>query len=133
MIRRYAFFVALWSIFFAQASVLLAAGPSQGDAARLYHDYCSVCHGDKGDGKSRAAKSLRPPPRDFTSPRAAVELTHQRMIHSIREGRRGTSMVPWKHQLSNPQIKVLAEFIRKRFMAPTAFDTSNEGRRIYAK
>ena len=38
------------------------------DANTLYHDYCSVCHGDKGDGNSHAKQGLVPPPRDFTTP-----------------------------------------------------------------
>ena len=28
----------------------------------LYHNYCSVCHGDRGDGRSRAQNSQKPPP-----------------------------------------------------------------------
>ena len=49
----------------AQAASPAPAGSSRG--ALLYHNYCSVCHGDKGDGRSRATGSLSTPPRDFTT------------------------------------------------------------------
>ena len=45
------------------------------DPAVLYHNYCSVCHGDRGDGKSRATGALSTVPRDFTSAAAKQELT----------------------------------------------------------
>jgi mono/diheme cytochrome c family protein len=51
-------------------------GPLKPDA--LYHNYCSVCHGDRGDGNSRARNSLVPPPRDFTR---ANELTRDNADH----------------------------------------------------
>ena len=110
-----------------------SAGPGGKDAARLYHEFCSVCHGDRGDGQSRAAANLLPRPRDFTAPQAAVELTRPRLIHSIREGRPGTAMVAWKGQLSDAQIAALADYLRVRFMVPTAYDASDEGRRVYAE
>lgn len=103
------------------------------DAARLYHDYCSVCHGDHGNGKSHAARDLKPPPRDFTTPQSATELTRTRMVASIREGRPGTAMAAWKTQLTDTQIGALTDYIRDRFMVPTAYDRSNEGRRVYAE
>src|SRR5262245_23812623 len=48
--------------------------------AALYHNYCSVCHGDQGDGQSRARGSLNPPPRDFTTAYALSELSRERMV-----------------------------------------------------
>ena len=40
-----------------QAASVSAPVPSAGsEAAVLYHNYCSVCHGDKGDGKSRRSQ-----------------------------------------------------------------------------
>jgi mono/diheme cytochrome c family protein len=118
------------SVQFVQAQSSAAASI---EAERLYQENCSVCHGDKGDGKSRAATNLQPHPRDFTAPQAAVELTHERIVTSIREGRAGTAMAPWKGQLSPGQIDALATFIRGRFLMPMAYDASNEGRQIYAE
>ncbi len=102
------------------------------DANRLYQDYCSVCHGDKGDGKSHARQGLVPPPRDFTSRQAALELSPARIRHAIREGVPGTAMSAWKTRLSDAQITALAELIQDRFL-PESTTTASAGSRIYAE
>ena len=84
--------------------------------AALFHDYCSVCHGEKGDGKSRAQFSLNPPPRDFTSPAARSELTKERMITSVTYGRADTAMAGFKTQLSKEDISAVVGYIRSEFM-----------------
>jgi mono/diheme cytochrome c family protein len=86
----------------------------------LYHSYCSVCHGDQGNGQSRARASLNPPPSDFTNPAVSAALTRERMIASVREGRPGTAMVGWKTQLSDPQIATIVDYVRGAFMAVAA-------------
>ena len=73
--------------------------------AYIFHNYCSVCHGDKGDGQTRARNGLVPPPRNYTTPEAAVELTRERMIHSVTYGRPGTAMIAWGHELSGKEIE----------------------------
>lgn len=117
---------------FAQDQVPNAPGQP---AAALYHDYCSVCHGDKGDGRSRASNSLSPPPRDFTAPAARTELSRERMILSVREGRPGTAMTAWKTQLNTSQIEAVVDYVRGSFMLiETAAGAELErGRRIYGK
>jgi mono/diheme cytochrome c family protein len=102
------------------------------DAAALYHDFCSVCHGDKGDGKSHAMQGLVPPPRDFTSPQSAVELTPERIAHAIREGVPGTAMTPWKSRLDDAQISALTDYVRSRFLRPATVESATDGSRIYA-
>lgn len=102
------------------------------DASALYHDFCSVCHGDKGDGKSHAKQGLHPPPRNFTSPQSAVELSRERIIHAIREGIPGTAMSAWKTRLSDQQITALAQLIHSRFLLPATVITATEGSQIYA-
>jgi mono/diheme cytochrome c family protein len=102
------------------------------DAAQLYHDYCSVCHGDNGDGESLAKQGMIPPPRDFTSPASAVELGNERIVRAIRDGIPGTAMSAWKSRLDDKQIAALAELIRTRFMLPSSATIATEGSRIYA-
>lgn len=95
--------------------------PAQARAANpgaLYHNYCSVCHGDRGDGRSRARASLVPPPRDFTDPRATSALTREQMIAATRDGKRGTAMVGWKTQLRDAEIAAVVDYIRAEFMRP---------------
>jgi mono/diheme cytochrome c family protein len=86
------------------------------DAAVLYHNYCSVCHGDNGDGKSRASASLSTLPRDFTSDAARKALNPDRIADAIANGRPGTAMVGWKTQLSGADIRKLADHVYTRFV-----------------
>lgn len=81
----------------------------------IYHDFCSVCHGDKGDGKSRAQESFVRPPRDFTAP-DSKSLPRDFMISIVRDGKPGTAMVGWKTQLNDQQIESVVDYIRATFM-----------------
>jgi len=110
-----------------------AAPASPVEAAKLYHDFCSVCHGDQGNGRSQAQQGLVPPPRDFTSYTTAAELTRERMIQSITHGRPGTAMSAWDRRLSAEQIAGLVDYIQTRFMPAVTTDSSDTGRAIYAK
>jgi mono/diheme cytochrome c family protein len=86
------------------------------EAAELYHQYCSVCHGDRGDGRSRARQGLIPPPRDFTSPESASLLTRERMLEAVLDGRPGTAMTGWRTRLSQEQALAVVDHIRETFM-----------------
>jgi mono/diheme cytochrome c family protein len=106
---------ALW----LALALLLPVAQAQAPGARgalLYHNYCSVCHGDRGDGKSRAAGALSTVPRDFTSEASRRELSFERIVLAITHGRPGTAMVAWKTQLSDADIAVLAEHVLTRFV-----------------
>lgn len=82
----------------------------------LYHNYCSVCHGDKGDGNSRAKNSLVPPPKDLTQ---APHLTREYIVNVVTNGKPGTAMVSWKTQLSAKEIEALADFMMAAFVHKT--------------
>jgi len=86
------------------------------DAKQLYNKFCSVCHGDKGDGDSRAAGSFDPRPRNFTAPEATTELSRERMIRSVTNGRPGTAMVGHAKKLRPQQIEALVDYVRATFM-----------------
>ena len=101
--------------FFPIAPVASAAD----DAAELYHQYCSVCHGDKGDGRSRARQGLVPPPRDFTMPGLGDALTRQRMIDVVMNGKPGTAMVGWKRLLDQTKSAAVVDYVREKFMRHT--------------
>lgn len=91
-------------------------------AALLYHNYCSVCHGDRGDGRSRATGSLSTLPRDFTSAAARQELTRERIVLAITHGRPGTAMAAWRSQLGEADIQRLADYLLERFVNAPAAD-----------
>ena len=79
----------------------------------IYHDYCSVCHGDRGDGNSRAKGSLVPPPKDFTT---ATYLTREYIVGIVTNGKPGTAMVSWKTQLNAKEIEAVADYILASFV-----------------
>ena len=103
---------------------LLAAAPAfaqtgtkteKSTPAKIYHNFCSVCHGDKGDGNSRARGSFVRPPRDFTAP-DSKNLPRDFMVAIVRDGKAGTAMVGWKTQLTDKEIGEVVDYIRARFM-----------------
>jgi len=97
--------------------------------AVIYHNYCSVCHGDRGDGRSRARSSLNPPPRDFTT---AADLGREAMIASVTYGKAGTAMVAWKTQLSDREIEAVVDYIRQYFMIVALDPRLQRGKILYA-
>ena len=103
-----------WAACVLAVPLLASAAAPPKDAPRgavLYHNYCSVCHGDKGDGRSRATGSLSTPPRDFTTEASRRELSRERIVLAITHGRPGTAMVGWQTQLSEADIGVLADHV----------------------
>lgn len=116
----------------APARVASSGAQTQQSPAALYHNYCSVCHGDKGDGNSQAQGSMKPPPRDFTSPQASQELTRDRMLAAVKGGVPRTAMVGWKNQMTDDQIAKVVDYVRSTYMRPSISD-SDRGRKIYAR
>jgi len=112
---------ALFLITSLTATPALAAGALKGSRtdkstpALIYHNYCSVCHGDKGDGRSRAQNSFVRPPKDFTAPETK-NLTREYMVAIVRDGKPETAMVGWKTQLNDKEIEVVVDYVRARFM-----------------
>lgn len=96
----------------------------------LYHNYCSVCHGDRGDGNSRARNSLVPPPRDFTR---ASELTRDTMITIVTHGKPGTAMTAWATQLEPKEIEAVVDYVRTTFMQVALDPKLQRGRNVYAQ
>jgi len=96
------------------------------DYEPLYRQHCSACHGDKGDGKSRAQRGLRPAPRNFTTVEAWQELGRDRMIDSVTHGRPNTAMVGWEGRLDATQIAGVVDYVRSSFMRdPALLVTAN--------
>ncbi len=102
------------------------------DGAAIYNHYCSVCHGESGDGRSRARASLVPPPRDFTDPAIAARLTREYMIAIVREGRPGTAMVGWSTQLGQSETEAVVDYVRNTFMRSALDPTLARGRALYS-
>ncbi len=86
------------------------------DGAAVYQRRCSVCHGEKGNGRSHAAGSLAVAPRDFTSEDARRRLTREYMIAIVREGRPDTPMIARKTQLTQDEIEAAVDYVRATFL-----------------
>ncbi|MEH6627834.1 MAG: cytochrome c [Motiliproteus sp.] len=113
----YKFSIALiCSLLLASNGWAVEAEPSVRAGSDIYHDYCSVCHGDRGNGRSRASGGLSPSPRDFTSITSAHELTRERMIFSVSYGRPNTAMVSWKKRINQAEIEAVVDYVRNSFM-----------------
>lgn len=90
------------------------ATPSPG--RELYVAHCAACHGDDGNTAVWARNGLQPAPRDFTSPAASEELSLERMLTSVTNGRPGTAMMSFRGRLSDAQIADVVEYVRTAFM-----------------
>ncbi len=115
------------------STAALAADNTAVDAARLYQEYCSVCHGDAGDGRSRARQGLTPSPQDFTASEVIQSLTRERMIDAVLNGRPGTAMAGWRTRLSTAQAEAVVDYIRTTFMGLRGTDEGDPGARLYAE
>lgn len=101
----------------AEKEVKTASATAKGAApAVLFQKYCSICHGENGNGKTRVVRSMNPQPRDFTLPEAANELSRERMINSVTHGRPGTAMVAHNRKLTTEEIASIVDYIRTAFM-----------------
>lgn len=99
----------------------IAEAPDAQRPERIYHQYCSVCHGERGDGLSMARYALDPPPADFTSPETRRRLSRSHMLETLRKGARSaqgapTAMVAWTTQLDPAQIEAVVDYVIVRFM-----------------
>jgi len=101
------------------------------DAQALYQKHCSACHGEKGDGHSRASIALNPPPRDFSSPEAWRQLSRERMLTSATYGRPGTAMVGFGNRLEKSEIAAIVDYVRSQFMRPPTVKERSAGDAIY--
>jgi mono/diheme cytochrome c family protein len=110
--------VCSWVVAYGLAFLPLSTLAEQAEwtASGLYHDFCSVCHGDQGNGDSRAQQGMVPPPKDFSDPIIAATLTRERMVSAVADGKAGTAMSGWSSRLSNEQIEAVVDFVRDEFM-----------------
>ncbi len=97
-------------------------------AEDLYKRHCSVCHGDRGSGNSKASRGLVSPPRDFSH---ATDLTRKKMIFAVTEGKATTAMMGWKSRFTEKEIEDIVDYIRGRFMLTALDPRIAQGRGVY--
>jgi len=82
----------------------------------IYRAYCSVCHGDKGDGQSFVRNVIKKPPLDFTDKSLVEQFSVERMRWAILLGKPGTAMPAWRYDLTALQVSDVITYIRKEIM-----------------
>ena len=118
------FFVpALALLVFLNAQPLFAAGNAQ-HGRRIYQQYCTPCHGQKGDGRGPRARNeaLQPPPRDHTNGFYMNIQSDVRFFKVIKFGGKANNlshiMPQWKHILSDRDIFDIIAYIRTLAVDP---------------
>jgi mono/diheme cytochrome c family protein len=80
-------------------------------AADIFHENCSPCHGEKGDGDGELAQYIKKvKPSNFTDAMMMSEMTDGELFWKMSEGR--PPMPPWKEELTEIQRWQLVNYLR---------------------
>lgn len=74
---------------------------------------CVTCHGAEGKGDGPVGAALKPKPRNFSDATWKKGTDLATVINTINTGIAGTGMAGYKGQLSDVEIKAVAEYVRK--------------------
>lgn len=84
------------------------------EAAEIYTNRCTVCHGEKGKGDGAGSAALEPKPRDFTSGEWQASVTDEHLTKIIVYG--GTAVGRAATMPANPDLdakpQVVAELVK---------------------
>jgi len=108
-------------------SPLLHADDALTKGRVVYAKYCTLCHGEKGDGQGPVAALFQTKPRNFikgeykikSTPSGSLPLDED-LIHSVKFGLPGTAMTAHDH-LSDEEILSVVAYIKAfspRFSQP---------------
>jgi cytochrome c oxidase cbb3-type subunit III len=100
----------LLSVFLIAGVVLMAPAiaAAKPDGTTVFKEKCSMCHGQ--DGKGFAA--LKTP--DFTDPKWQAGITDDKIIETIKNGKKGTPMPAFSGKLSDDEITAVKDYVRSR-------------------
>lgn len=107
-----------------------AAGADAGTTAaeqheagrKIYNFRCYFCHGYSGNARTVAASFVKPPPLDFTGPKAAW-FKPEYVASVLRKGKPGTAMPSFRNTLSEKEINLVAAFVVEEFVRKKAPNT----------
>jgi cbb3-type cytochrome c oxidase subunit III len=77
----------------------------------LYQKYCSMCHGEEGEGDGVMTKIMEIEPADHTNIIEMDPLSNHQLVNIIRKGK-GQFMPAWDGILSQGEIDTLVSYIR---------------------
>ncbi len=82
---------------------------------KIYNFRCYYCHGYSGNARTLTSSFLDPRPRDFTQ-LAPDEISRESMLESVRNGRPGTGMAAFKGIITEKEIALVVDFVRREFI-----------------
>lgn len=88
----------------AVAGGLPRAADAAGDGARVFEHNCTLCHGARGLGDGRAARSMATPPANLTRSRLDADALRRIVTLGGAAVGRSSSMPPWGEALSATDI-----------------------------
>ncbi len=89
----------------------------------LFKKNCASCHGTAGGGDGPAAGAMAPVPTNFHLVKPSIA----RALMVINDGIPGTSMPPWKDQLSLPERAMLASYVSSMYKEEGTSKAKAEG------
>jgi cytochrome c oxidase cbb3-type subunit 3 len=119
-VRRLALGLAGFCAWLLTGLPAMAEAPAS-EGRRLYDFYCYQCHAYSGTGHTVAARTLDPPPRDFTSERARA-LSREQLLDAVRHGRPGTGMVGFGEVIGDAGVEAVVDYLTEAFMTGEASD-----------
>jgi cytochrome c oxidase cbb3-type subunit 3 len=96
------FFLAMGAVFMAS----LIASAAKPDGTTVFKEKCSMCHGQDGKG----FPALKTP--DFTDPKWQAGITDDKIIDTIKNGKKGTPMPAFSGKLSDDEITAVKDYVR---------------------
>jgi cbb3-type cytochrome c oxidase subunit III len=77
----------------------------------IYQKYCSVCHGEYGEGDGVMTTIIEILPADHSNIIEMNPISNDQLVEAIKKGK-GLYMPAWKGILSEAEIKALVSYIR---------------------
>jgi mono/diheme cytochrome c family protein len=81
------------------------------EGAKLFHENCEPCHGEKGMGDGETGKSLPTKPANFTDPKLMSLETDGTLFWKMSTGR--SPMPSWEDELKDEERWELVNYIRQ--------------------
>ena len=87
----------------------LMGNPEAGQ--QLYQQYCSVCHGEDGEGDGIMTELMGINPMNHTNPNETNSLSNDDLVESILDGK-GKYMPAWQGVITQSDVEGLVSYIR---------------------
>jgi len=106
------------------SSVSGGSDPVLTRGGELFAKYCTICHGENGDGAGKFAYLMNPRPRDFRTGDFKLATTQNQiptdddLVRTIGRGMPGSAMPPWDH-LPLADLQSLAAYVREYHVSGT--------------